>query len=228
MKSICTIIITLCFFSFSGYAQSECSKYYPMEEGTSFQITNYSKKGKVSGVLDYSITDNRVEDENEVVSMTTKMSDKKGELIMESSYNISCTGKGISIDFKSMMNPQMFSQFKQFDYEITGTNLEIPNDLSVGLELPDASMKMVVNMGMVMNILVTIKDRKVIAEESVTTPSGTYNCYVLTSTLDMDMMAKIEGSSKQWIAEGVGMVKQESYDANGNLTAYSELTEFNN
>ena len=63
MKSIYTIIITLCFFSFSGYAQIECSKYYPMEEGTSFQITNYSKKGKVSGILDYSITDNRVEDE---------------------------------------------------------------------------------------------------------------------------------------------------------------------
>ena len=228
MKSIFTTLITCCLFTFFGYAQSECSKYYPMEEGTTFQYTNYSKKGKIAGILDHAITDNRIEDGNEVVSMNTKMSDKKGDLIMESSHKVTCTGEGISIDFKSMMNPQMMSQFGKFDYEITGTNLELPNDLSVGLELPDSSMKMVVNMGMTMNILVTIKDRKVIGQESVTTPSGTYDCYVLTSTLDMDMMMKIEGSSKQWIAEGIGMVKQESYDDKGNLTGYSELTKFEN
>ena len=226
MKSFFTILITCCLFTFFGFAQNNCSKYYPMDEGTTFQYTNYSKKGKISGILDHAITDNRIEDGNKVVSMTSKMSDKKGELIMESSHNVTCTGDGISIDFKSMMNPQMMSQFGNFEYEITGTNLELPNDLSVGLELPDSFMKMVVNMGMTMNIKVTIKDRKVIGEESVTTPSGTYDCYVLTSTLDMDMMMKIEGSSKQWIAEGIGMVKQESYDDKGNLTAYSELTKF--
>lgn len=226
MKSIISSIIAICFFSLIGYSQSECSKFYPMDEGTSFQYTNYSKKGKISGILDHTITDNRNENGNEVVSMTSKMSDKKGELIMESSHNITCTGDGVSIDFKSMMNPQMMSQFSQFDYEITGTDIVIPNDLTVGLDLPDSTMKMVVNMGMTMNITVTIKDRKVVGQESITTPSGTYDCYVLTSTLDMDMMAKIEGSSKQWVAEEVGMVKQESYDSNGKLTGYSELTKF--
>ena len=33
-------------------------------------------------------------------------------------------------------------------------------------------------------------------------------------------------TTKGWIAEGVGMVKQESYDDNGNLMNYSELTKF--
>ena len=42
------------------------------------------------------------------------------------------------------------------------------------------------------------------------------------------MMTKIEGISKQWITEGVGMVKQETYDGNRNLTSYSELTKFEN
>ena len=228
MKTFNISLITFLLFTSFVFSQNDCSKYYPMEEGTSFQYTNYSKKGKVSGILDHSIIDNRTENGNEVVTMSTKMSDKNGEQIMESSHNITCTEEGVSIDFKSMMNPQMLSQFGQFEYEITGTNLEMPNDLSVGLELPDASMKMVINMGMTMNVIVTIKDRKIIAKESVTTPSGTYDCFVLTSTLDLDMMTKIEGSSKQWITEGVGMVKQESYDANGNLSAYSELTKFEN
>ncbi len=228
MKLLFTTLITFCLFTFYAFSQNTCSKYYPMEEGTTFQYTNYSKKGKVSGIIDHSIINSRTENNNEVVTMTSKMSDKKGELVVESSHDITCSGDGVSIDFKSMVSPQMMSQFQTFDYEITGEDLELPNDLTIGLELPDASMKMVVNMGVVMNIKVTIKNRKVIGQESITTPSGTYNCYVLTSTLDMDMMMNIEGSSKQWIAEGVGMVKQESYDDNGNLSGYSELTKFEN
>lgn len=226
MKSFLTTIITCCFFTLIGFSQNTCSKYYPMEVGTTFQYTNYSKKGKVSGILDHSIINSRIENSNKIVTMTSKMSDKNGELVVESSHDITCSGDGVSIDFKSMVSPQMMNQFQTFDYEITGENLELPNDLSIGLELPNASMKMVVNMGMTMNIKVTIKDRKVIGQESVTTPTGTYDCYVLTSTLDMDMMMNIEGSSKQWIAEGIGMVKQESYDDKGNLSGYSELTKF--
>lgn len=228
MKSTFTTLFTFLLFTFYGFAQNNCSKFYPMDEGTTFQYTNYSKKGKVSGIIDHSIIDNRTENGNEVVSMTSKMSDKKGKLILESSHDITCNGDGVFIDYKSLVSPQMMDQFGKFDYEISGTNLELPNNLSVGLELPDSSMNMVVSMGITMNITVTIKDRKVVAQESITTPSGTYDCYVLTSTLDMDMMMKIEGSSKQWIAEGVGMVKQESYDDKGNITGYSELTKFEN
>ena len=228
MKLIFTTLIAFFLFTSFGFAQNNCSKFYPMDEGTIFQYTNYSKKGKISGIIDHSITDNRTENGNEVVSMTSKMSDKKGKLILESSHDITCNGDVVFIDYKSLISPQMMSQFGEFDYEVSGTNLELPNNLSVGLELPDSSMNMIVSMGITMNITVTIKDRKVVGQESITTPSGTYDCYVLTSTLDMDMMMKIEGSSKQWIAEGVGMVKQESYDDKGKQTGYSELTKFEN
>jgi len=226
MKTKTIISFLLFLISLIGHTQSDCSKYYPMDEGTSFQYTNYNTKGKVSGILDHSIINNRTINDYEVVTLTTKMSDKSGELKIESKYDITCSSEGVSIDFKSMISPQMFTQFEKFEYEITGTNLELPNELSVGIELPDANMKMVVKMGMTMNINITIKDRKVIGEETITTPSGTYNCYVLSSSLEMDMMMKIESSSKQWIAEGVGMVKEESYDAKGNLAGYSELTKF--
>lgn len=227
MKSLIFSIVTICLISSLSFSQSACSKYYPLEEGTTFQYTNYNKKGKVSSVINHSVTNNRTENGNEVVTMTTKMHDKKGELIIESAHDITCTGDGVSIDFESLANSQMFSQFENFEYEITGTNLELPNNLYVGLELSDATMNMKISVGITMNMVITIKDRKVIGEETITTPAGTFDCYVLTSTLDMDMMMKIEGSSKQWIAEGYGMVKQESFDNKGNLTGYSELTEFN-
>jgi hypothetical protein len=40
------------------------------------------------------------------------------------------------------------------------------------------------------------------------------------------MGIKITGSAKQWLAEGVGMVKQESFNKKGKLTGYTELTAF--
>ncbi len=227
MKSFSLCAITLFLFTSIGISQSSCSKYYPLEEGTSYQITNYDKKGKTSGILEHAISNARTENGAEVYTMSSQLFDKKGKLILESSYDITCTGDGVSIDFKSMANPQMFSQFENFEYEITGTNLELPNELKVGLELPDATMEMTVNIGITMDLTIIIKDRKVIAEETITTPAGTYDCYVLSSSLDMDMMMKVKGSSKQWIAEGFGMVKQESYDDKGRLTGYSELTKFN-
>jgi hypothetical protein len=125
------------------------------------------------------------------------------------------------------MSPQIFEQFGEMDYEFSGTDLQIPNDISVGKELPDANMDMTMNMGgMNMTMSVTMKDRKVVGQEDVTTPAGTFNCYVISYNLDMKMGMNQKGSAKQWIAEGVGLVKQEDYNKSGNVTSSSLLTSF--
>ena len=77
MKQIITTLITCCLFTFIGFAQNNCSKYYPMEEGTSFQYTNYDKKGKLSGTIDYTTTNYRKEDGLEIVTMKVNTKDKK-------------------------------------------------------------------------------------------------------------------------------------------------------
>ncbi len=221
------IFITTFFITSLGFAQSSCSKYYPMEEGTSFQYTNYDKKGKVSGYLDYKVSNVRDNGGKTTATFDINMKDKEGEQIMDSSYDISCNGNGISIDFKSMSNAQMMKQFENFEYEISGKNLDLPNNLSVGQKLDDGFMNMKISMGITMEVKITIKDREIIAKETITTPAGTFECYVMTSTVEMDMMKTMKSSSKQWIAEGVGMVKQESYDEKGKLTNKTLLTKFN-
>jgi hypothetical protein len=40
------------------------------------------------------------------------------------------------------------------------------------------------------------------------------------------MGAKIELNSKLWLAEGVGMIKQETYKKNGDLMSKTELSKF--
>ena len=78
-----------------------------------------------------------------------------------------------------------------------------------------------------MNIIT--KDRTVVARENITTPAGTFDCYAITYTseLKMNMGMNQINNGKQWISEGVGMVKQEDYNAKGKLTGSSVLTEFN-
>ena len=227
MKSLIISIITICLFSSIGFSQSACSKYYPLEEGTNFQYTNYDKKGKLSGTIDYTTTNYRKENGLEIVTMKVNTKDKKGNKTVDFYYDISCDGNGISIDFKSLGNMAMLQQFEDLETEVTGTNIIIPNELVVGQELPDSEMKMKISMaGMTMNVDVITKDRKVISEESLTTPAGTYNCFVLQTTTESNVMGKkMTHKTKSWIAEGVGMVKQESYDDKGNLMNYSELTK---
>ena len=196
-----TLILIYSLFLVSSTALSQnCSKYYPMEEGTSFQYTMTNKKGKTEGITDYSITN--VENTGGVTtaSMNMKFTDEKGKEIFVSDYKLSCTGDVVKIDYNSLVPAQMMKQYTDMGVEMTGMN---------------------------MNIKVDQLNRIVEKKESVTTPAGTYECYVITQdNVSETMGVKQTMQSKLWLAEGVGMVKQETYNKKGDLMSKSELTSF--
>lgn len=78
---------------------------------------------------------------------------------------------------------------------------------------------------MKMNMTMEMVDRKVEGKESLTTSAGTFDCYVISYTTEMKMGLNTMFKNKEWIAEGVGMVKSENYNKNGKLMGYSELTK---
>lgn len=209
-------------------SQDNCSRFYPFVEGTTYQITNFDKKGKTVGVFDYKVTDKRILDSSEVVTITSDVKDKNGELMISSTYDISCTNESISLDFKSLISPQIFDQYSDFDVDITGTNLVLPNQLFIGQELDDASLLMVIKMGITMNMQIDITNRKVIDQEEISIPIGSFNCYVITYSSSLKMGVTRSGTTKQWYAEGFGLVKQEEYNKKGKLISSSLLTHFNN
>ena len=223
MKTKIIILICSFFISFSSISQSACKAYYPFEEGAKFEITNYDKKGKKEGVVNYEVTSI----DNNVATIKTIIFDDKGKEITTTSYQITCEGNTISIDFKSMMNQDMFKQYKDMEMEVTGTNVELPNDLQVGQSLKDANMNMAIDMGGIkMNMSIAMVNRKVDQKESITTPAGTFDCFALSYDSEMKMGMKMTFKIKEWIAEGFGMVRNESYSKNGKLMGYSELTSF--
>ncbi len=188
-------------------------------------MTTYNNKDKQTGIVKYevkNVTGNTAILKNELF-------DAKGKSVMSSEFGLICDDKGISIDFKSLMNNQVFEQFKEMDMDldISGTNIQIPNNLSPGQTLPDAELIMTMSMASVtIKMEIKITNRKVVGNETISTSAGTFDCILITSDRELKMGMNRTISSKQWLAEGVGMVKSEEYDKKGNLVSKSILTKF--
>jgi len=228
MKQYFILFLVVVFAAQTSNAQSSCSTYYPLVDGANFQYTNYDKKGKEEGQINYTVTNVESSGDNVSATMMMEMVDKKGNTYT-SDYNMACEGNVVKIDFKSLMNEQMLSQMGDVEMDISGTDVELPNSLSVGQELPDANMQLKMKMGGAINMNTNVEtiNRKVEKQESVTTPAGTFDCYVIYSeTKTKMMMTNQTFPSRTWLAEGVGMVKQESYNKKGKLMGSMLLTQF--
>ena len=226
MKKQTFLLTMLLLFAFTVFGQN-CSTFYPLEKGTQFQITNYNKKGAVITTASHRVSTVKNSGGNTEATLTTEMKDEKGKVITEGEYTIQCNGKEVSLDVTSLLSPDLFQQFEGMETDIKGTNVVIPNPLTEGQSLPDASMEMKIDMGGIpMNMTVLMTDRKVLGMESVTTPAGTFDCYVIGYTSTVKMGMNRTGSAKQWLAKGVGLVKQEDYNKKGKLTGSAQLTEF--
>ncbi|WP_318345228.1 TapB family protein [Flagellimonas baculiformis] len=227
MKHYFLLLAAVCFTVGTTMAQSSCSQYYPLVEGTSLQYTNYDKKGKEDGQMDYKVTNVTESGDTVSATMVLEFSDDKGNTYT-SDYGISCDGNVVRIDFKSLMNEQMMSQFGDVEMDISGTDVELPNDLSVGQALPDSNVNLKMKMGGAVNMNMNVEtiNRKVEKKENLTTPAGTFDCYVIYSeTRTKMMMGNQTMPSRIWLAEGVGMVKQESYNKSGKLMGSTVLTQ---
>lgn len=222
------IIFLLLFITLSPWvkAQDECSMYYPLKQGVKFQVTTYDKKNKPETVSDYEVMEVKNTSKGIVATIHGSFKDKKDRASGATDFDVICKDGKISIDFKSLMSPQLMDQLGEMEYDISGTNLDWPNDFKEGESLPDANLTMKIGMGgMNMNMSVDIKNRKAHGRETITTPAGTFDCIIVTYDTEVNMGVRQKMSSKEWIAKGIGMVKQET-SQNGKLQGTALLTEF--
>ena len=156
------------------------------------------------------------------------LKDQKGKEIYKTDYRFTCTGNMVNIDYKSLLPTNMLEQYKALQMDISGTDLELPNSLNVGHQLSAANVSLKISMsGINMNTTVDIVDSKLEKKETVTPPVGTFDCYVIYSENNVKAsIIKQKFSSRIWLAEGIGMVKQESYNKNGKLTGSTKLTAY--
>ena len=225
MKTAIVTFVLSCLLS-ATYAQTDCRPYLPTTQGTTWEITNYSAKGKETGRITYELVD-KVESGNEIIfSVKTVTYDKKDEEVFTSNYDAKCVDGKFEFDMAYKMDGSSMQAYQNMDFDMDATEFEIPAmDAAVGTTLPDGTLKVNISGPIGMHMTVDVTDRKIEAKESVTTPAGTFDCLVISQNVSTKMIVGIKGASKEWYAENVGMVRSESYNKSGKLMGYSELTK---
>lgn len=228
MKSI-NLILVMLLMAGVGYGQVDCRPYLPTDKGTKWELSDYTAKGKFDGKTTFELVDKVVSGDDITFKVAMTSYDKKEKDAIDGAYEAKCVDGKFEMSMSAMLSGTSMEAFESMDFEVDASTFELPDmDAKPGTTFEDGSMTVSltgggpVNMGMTINVT----NRKVEAHETIETPAGKFDCIVFSQTVNTKMIMNIEGSSKEWYAEGVGVVRSESYNKNGKLTGYSELTKF--
>jgi hypothetical protein len=228
MKNLATLIIYTASLSL---AFSQCNEFYQLAEGSEWEMENYDAKGKKQGRNTQKVINFESQSASFKATVHSTVFDKKDNEVSQGDIEFTCENGIITIDMRNFINQEQMKAFQNYEMKVEAENLEIPNSLSVGQTLKDGKVTLTTsNSPLPMMMTVTISDRKVIGKESITTPAGTFDCFKISSTLNVNtkigIAMTIEMSSFDWLAPKVGTVKSESYRKN-KLQGYSLLTKRN-
>ena len=218
------LLLAACLFAAPLYSYSQCNTYYTLEEGNKWTITNYNGKDKVTGKLSYEVKELQRMDDGWKAELLFTSYDKKDKEQLQQTMDMTCNDGIVQMDMSRFFPQDMMATMRDANMNIETKNIEFPEDMEVGDELPDASVRISGDLPFTMETVIT--NRKVIKEESVTTSAGTFECVVIEYTVSTKSIMSIESKGIDWIAEDVGLVKSEHYNKSGKLTDKSLLTSF--
>lgn len=220
------LVTFLVLFSLSAYTQ-DCKMYFPENVNSVREMTNYDKKDRMTGRVVQEILDKDVSGGDVTLTVATVIYGEDDEELHNSEVKVGCSDGVFKIDMRDYVG-ELIKQYESMEVELKGDNLLIPSDLSSGDELPDGNVNIKVsNSGITMvNMDVTIKNRKVEGQEEITTEAGTFDCYKISYDSEAKTnLFTVTTGGVEWLSPGVGVVKSESYNKKGKLTAYSLLTK---
>lgn len=222
------IILGFCmFFTLQAVAQ-DCD-FLILNEGVTLEYTQFDKKGKETSKSTHKTETSSNEDgkTTAIINMTTTA---EKDATFNSEYKVSCTEGMIAIDMIRFFDNNQISNYNTEDFtvEMQGDILEFPSKMEVGNNLNDGSITVKVfnNDLKIVTVTMDITNRKIIANESITTKAGTFNCVKLSYDFESKIgFIKVKGSGVEWHSEDKAIVKSESYNKKGKLTGSQELTK---
>lgn len=185
--------------------------YCCVTKGAELTYTDYDAKGKETGTTTNVYKDVKV------------VGDMDYDVTMETTVNASGMATSVETAMEVRNGSAMISM-GQGSIDLTATDPElmrIPNQLAVGYKLPLGEM--IVDLGG-FRVKSTVTENEVVDREEITTPAGTFKCYVVKQTSEGRVMGiKSSTTIKTWYARGIGAVKTETY-SKGDLVSSSVLT----
>lgn len=213
-----------------------CNKMIFFQQGAEIEATSYDEKGnettrQYTRIL--SVTENGGVTTASVEGAIGKPGAEKKTTV---NYDYKCDGNKIYFDIASLFR----TDAKQQDATFKSSMIEYPVNLTEGETLPDATGTMSAEKGgKIMEMKYHYRNRKVEAKEEVTTAAGTWNCFKISNSVEVEMdipgmdekakemMKKMQGNMKTttttWFAPDFGIVKMEMY-MNGKLQSRNEVT----
>ncbi len=225
-----SFISGLCFILFPAIKSQDCKMYFPVKEGTEIELTSYDAKNKVTGTTHEKILGKETIPNGIKINFESENFDKNGQSQFKKQYSVKCENGTFYFEMNNMMSSESMKNHKEEDVEIKSDDLDMPANLAVGQTLKDGTLTMTMKNTAIqmMNMTISVKNRKVEAVETITTPAGTYECYKITFDVETKMLFKMQSKGAEWIAKDVGMVKSESYDKKGKLAGSTVLTSLKN
>lgn len=205
----------------------DCEFYFPVEKGTKVEMTDYDKKGKVTGVGTSTVIEKLQVGAAQEVKVAVEYKATGTDKPFTSEYSVKCENGEFYINMNNFLDKNALAGYQNMDITVDAEQMTLPSKLTAGQVLGNGRVTAkIASSGvnlMTMNTLIT--NRKVEGFESVTTPAGTFDCVKITYDLEAKVMFKVNMSCKQWYAKNVGAVKTENYDKKGKLESSQMITK---
>ncbi|HTN17382.1 MAG TPA: hypothetical protein VL092_06875 [Chitinophagaceae bacterium] len=210
----------------SGNAIAQkCDGFYLLQNGKTITMSNYGRKDKPVGTVVYKISDVKKAGTGLSATVNTQVFDDKQESVSTGEATVECSGGQYKVDMRMMLNQQQTKQLKKYKAK-ADFFVEYPSGMKVGEVLKDASFTLngEESDGIGADMEITIDERTVLAQEKVTTPAGTWDCFKIKS--HVTMKASMGGISipfstdnMEWFAPGFGIVKTETKSSRSEISS---------
>lgn len=205
----------------------DCNPFYAMRQGVTASYAYYDAKDKKTSSSSTTIREIKNISGGVEAEVAMTMMDKTGKEMFQGTTRVICRNDTLFMDVGSLVNPGLAQSAGKMEMSMTGDGMTIPGNLRAGMLLPDSHNEFSMGMnGMtLMTISIDISEHKVEAEEKITTPAGTFDCFRVSYLSNAKTtLLKTSTRTVQWYSKGVGIVKMESYDKKGELESRMLLT----
>ena len=223
MKSILLIAVIL----FSGMLAKAQDIFFPTKEGTVLEYKTYDKKDKLTGTVRYTITNIKSEADDMDITYLIETTDAKDKPSFRHEITINKKGDKLYVDMRKFLDKAILQKGGKVPDNIvmTGNEMEIPSNLKAGDVLPDSEFEMSFKIAFInIKMGASVTNRIVESFETIAVQAGNFDAYKLTSSVLANTMGiKSRSTSAEWLVEGIGMVRSDTYDKKGELDSYIEL-----
>lgn len=209
------------------WAQAQdCSTNFLLTKGAMKEMTMY-KDGQPNGKAVFKVNDVAPIPGGMLSSMHIVAIDGKGkEIVNNSNARAECINSVFMLDMHNVLPSSLMAQAVDQKVADSDGKTHFPSSMQVGMTLDDAILSSKMGQSAI-RLTISIINRKVVGQEKVETPAGTFDCFKITYDAKIKAVISITSQGVEWYSPGHGIVKTESYKK-GRLTDYSLLTKLEN